>query len=62
MEKVNVQKKKELEIKYRNKIKEYQNSFFNLFIFLIILVILMIIFKYFSKYGYLGKYKRLNMK
>jgi hypothetical protein len=62
MEKINTQKKKELEIKYRNKIKEYKNSFCNLFIFFIILLILMIIFIYFSKYRHLRKYNRLDMK
>ena len=52
METINVQKKKELEIKYKKKIKDYRNTIFTLFIMFIVLTILLIIIILFSKIIY----------
>ena len=49
METINGQKKKELKIKYLNKIAEYKKSNWNLFLLLILLLILMAIMIYYSK-------------
>ena len=49
METINEQKKKELKIKYLNKITEYKKSNWNLFLLLILLLVLMAIMIYYSK-------------
>ena len=49
METINEQKKKELKIKYLNKIAEYKKSNWNLFLLLILLLVLMAIMIYYSK-------------
>ena len=49
MDSIFVQKKKELEIKYKNKINEYKKSIWKLFYYFIVLLILLIIIYLFSK-------------
>ena len=49
METINEQKKKELKIKYQNKIAEYKKSNWNLFLLLILLLVLMAIMICYSK-------------
>ena len=49
MEPINVQKKKEIEIKYKKRIKEYRNTIFKLYIIFIVLTILLTIIIFFSK-------------
>ena len=64
MEKINVQKKKEIEIKYKKKIKEYKNSIrklFLIFIFVVILFIIIILCSKLKNYKTLKKYKQLNV-
>ena len=50
METINEQKKKELKVKYLNKIEEYKKSNWNLFLLLILLLVIMTIMILFSKY------------
>ena len=63
MEHINVQKKKELVIKYKKKIKDYKNSIWKLFIIFIavaVLLLIIILFSKIKKNKTLKKYKQLN--
>jgi uncharacterized integral membrane protein len=65
LDNINVQKKKELETKYKNKIKEYKKTNWKLFIVFIVLLILLIVFILFPKLknrNYVRKYNKLEIK